>query len=147
MENLKKKKRGEYSDSYSFHTSNIDFDCGGVPIDVAPHGTLSTKGIPGSEPKQYVSLHEVVKMEVQGARPRVPPVATLTRNPLDPSYVWPIDEPPVVDNGKFVRDAMDVSDIEGAHVKKPYPESSRAQTIMCVKDINFPTNQSENRHV
>lgn len=146
MENRRNKKRGEYSDSYSFHVSNIDFDCGGVPIQSAPHGTLSTKGISGSEPKQYISSHEVVKVEVQGACPRVAVVSSHVRNPLDPCYVWPVDQPPQEEEGKFLRDTMDVSDIEGARVKEPYPESSRATSILCVKDINFPTNQSKNRH-
>ena len=131
-------KKGEYSDAYSFHRSQIHFDCGGQEIKIAPHGTLSTLGIDKSSPKLYISKNEIVKEDINGAAPgRKPLYQGEPRNPLVPTYCWPIESGSgPIEEPKFLRDSMCVSDIYGA-TSKPAPiASSRAGATLNVRDIN-----------
>lgn len=131
-------RRGVYSKKYDFHNTQVKFDCGGSSIAKAPHGTLSTDGIDKSMPKRYTSNKETVKEQVQGARPRALKKVQEPRNPLSPTYKWPVEYQTPPEEVKFLRDSMNVSDIDGAAVKSPPKASSRAELLLNVGDINFP---------
>lgn len=131
-------RRGVYSQKYDFHNTQVKFDCGGSSIAKAPHGTLSTDGIDKSMPKRYTSDKETVKEQVQGARPRALKKVQEPRNPLSPTYKWPVEYQTPPEEVKFLRDSMNVSDIDGAAVKSPPKASSRAELLLNVGDINYP---------
>lgn len=133
-------RRGEYSSQYSFHRSQVEFNCGGTPIAQSPHGTLSTKGIDKAQPKRFTSeVDKTHKGDIDGSRPTVTCTSSQPRNPLVPKYDWPVEthREGLDDEVKFIRDSMDVSDIEGAKVKSPPKQSSRADCTLNVFDINF----------
>ena len=87
----------------------------------------TTSDIPGSQPKQRAHRAE-------------------TSNPLVPKYktAVPQPEPEPPPPTKFIRDAMDVSDIEGTHAKKPRPVHDRPDALH-VEDINVPTSAQAQR--
>ena len=117
-------RKGEYSDKYGFHVSNLSFNCGGETAS-APHGALTTDGIEGAQPKRFTAERARIppncEDEDTGGRSKYhPPSASQARNPLNPDYhLPPVPQPPVVMN-KFIRDTLNVSDIEGSqsHVAK-----------------------------
>lgn len=91
MEESKSKQKGSYSNMYGFHVSHIRFDCGGVPMACAPHGTLSTAGIDKSNPKRYTSINIINKLPIELPRAKNERVPHVPRNPLGPSYIWPVE--------------------------------------------------------
>lgn len=90
-QNSKKKQQGSFSDVNGFHVSHIQFDCGGVKMGLCPHGTLSTEGIEKSNPKRYISERPFPKMNLEpDISSKLGLVRQAPRNPLGPSYVWPV---------------------------------------------------------
>lgn len=119
-------RRGQYGQKYGFHMSNIRFSCGAKPMDgVAIHGSLTAADIDGAQPRRYTAERgrplsfSTVPEEDYKSRYRPPKQA---RNPLDPQYslmearssdniLCPRPLPP--DTCKFLKDSLDISDIEG----------------------------------
>lgn len=86
-----KKQQSTFSEKYGFHVSHIQFDCGGVNMGSCPHGTLSTEGIDKSNPRKYTSEKAYATMATEATKPPRHGKTGLTRNPLGPCYVWPVD--------------------------------------------------------
>ena len=118
-------RRGEYSSKYGYNKSTISFSCGGISMVDATHGTLSVSDIDGAQPRKYTSerfepslaVSCPVDQQFLPTRDR-----HIQRNPLDPVYDIPELED-VQENilrprapsevPKFLRDTMDLSDIDG----------------------------------
>ena len=132
-------RKGEYSDKYGFHVSNLEFNCGGESIAMSAHGALSTAGIEGAQPRKYTTErthpHPEPTAEYGSAgvsRRRAP---AEPRNPLNPSYKLPQAAVQAPEELKFIRDTLDVTDIEGAK-KKPYKSLDKAFTSLNTADID-----------
>lgn len=114
-------RKGEYSDKYGFHVSNLVFDCGGESIARASRGGLTTEGIDGAQPRRYTAERarpapcEDAPTTAGTTRRKLP---SQPRNPLDPQYNLPAAPESPIDPPKFIRDQMDVSDIDGAKRKE-----------------------------
>jgi hypothetical protein len=116
---LKMPGKAHFNEHRNRHTT-INFDCGGMPISSSQHGTLSTCGIAGAHPKRFTAERSTGTWgtEEQDPPPRTQRFVAEPRNPLNPHYNVPPVVEEVFESPKFVRDAMDVSDIEGARVRR-----------------------------
>ena len=109
---------GVYKDANGPTSGHITFNMN----DKSPsawHGTLSTDGIEGARPRQLTQqrskpLDALDVSDISGSQYSQKSSKAL-RNPLDPDYnLPPLPPPPPVENERFVRDTMDISDIKGA---------------------------------
>lgn len=109
--------KGEYSDKYGFNISSIRFDChGGEPL--GRHG-LSVADIAGATPTRYTAERKGVESVSTDESPVKSKFKgpSQPRNPLNPDYRLPPPPPPPVVSRAFIRDTLDVSDIEGSKKK------------------------------
>jgi len=131
-------RKGKYGEKYSFHVSNLVFECGRDDSALGIHGTLTTQGIDGAQPRKFTAQRtrlgphddQGISNELSkygwpsssspGVSKRRPPMHP--RNPLEPRYILPqCHNPPLPDPPKFIRNTLDVSDIAGAAKKEPRP--------------------------
>jgi hypothetical protein len=131
-------RKGEYSDKYGFHNSSLVFNCGGEAVGHAGHGTLTTEGIDGAQPRRFTAERAPAPwaQEVQdevGIRTKVR-LPAHPRNPLDPDYHLPTVAPPPEVPSKFLKDTLDVSDIQGAQ-KRSAKQPSKERRSLLTSDI------------
>lgn len=138
-------KKAQYSNKYGYNISNIQFDCGGQSPSRAAHGTLTTEGIDGAKPTQFTAERCQTAEEATTAtgdatasegrsKYRAP---SEPRNPLDPQYKLPTVPPPTYEVPPFIRDTLDISDIEGSHACGPETKepTRRAHDSLSTADI------------
>lgn len=108
--------KGEYSDKYGFNVSRVRFDCGAQPLGRAAHGSLSVADIAGAQPTRYTAERKGVEsVSVDESPPKSKfKGPSQPRNPLDPDYRLPPPPPPPVVSRPFIRDTLDVRDIDGS---------------------------------
>jgi hypothetical protein len=115
-------RKGEYSDKYGFHNSSLVFNCGGEAAGHARHGTLTTAGIDGAQPTRFTAERAPAAPLPQGVgcatHHKIP---AHPRNPLEPDYHLPEAAPAPAEPSRFLRDTLDVSDIEGARRRQARP--------------------------
>ena len=91
-----------------------------------PHGTLTTDGIDGAQPRRFISMRTLPgsgsTADIPGARPTirnclVRSPRSVPRNPLSPDYALPPAPEPSAEVPRFIRNTLDISDIAGARVR------------------------------
>lgn len=132
-------RKGEYSNKYGFHVSRIVFNCGGEDLRSVNHGTLTTAGIEGAQPRRFTAVRssQYPPDTHKGLHPEVisdHKVRSRPRNPLNPEYDLPPVVDPPSDPGRFIRDTLDVSDIPGTRAKAP-KQGARPNQSLNTSDI------------
>lgn len=152
-------RKGEYSDKYGFHISKLIFDCGGQSMSSAVHGTLSTLDIDGAQPRRCtverqmpgpLQIHELSIIEQGSAGVSKRKLPGAPRNPLDPQYHLPEEHPPPpVEHLKFIRDTLNVSDIDGAQKQASKRKLVKPPATMDNSDIEGSRHQEtrENKQI
>jgi len=106
-------KKGLYSDQYGFHQSSLVLGCDKESPSLSQHGTLTTNGIDGAQPRRFTAERSgnpaaPDPQDGVGIPTRVK-VPLRPRNPLAPDYHLPPVPPPPVVTTKFLRDPLNVA--------------------------------------
>lgn len=132
-------RKGVYSEKYGFNVSSVMFDCGGEPLGRAAHGSLSAADIDGAQPTRYTAERVRPGPESDassdfGASKTKFKGPSQPRNPLNPDYRLPPPLPPPVVSRPFIRDTLDVHDIDGSR-KAPTKPHAKPDSSLNTADI------------